>query len=432
MQRRLGALLLIAPVLLAVGCSDQLVTPSQEALFNHGGKNHDSSKGDDGSGYEIITLSGAAGRGLDITAPDAAGDVTIVGVYHSSAGFNQAAKWIVRKGGAIEGPIALGLVPDFEDAHQVAVGINKHGTIVGNVQNRSNRRGGFIYHEGEMRLLQRVVGDTYGYEATGINDAGIAAGWIDLAVRDAEGALVGRVTRGAVWLDPSDNEREALLLEPLEGHEHSWVTWSGSINNEGYVLGTSSSSDPEGRPRASVRWKVTDGAVSGPSEIVTDAEGFHPQGMNDSGHVAGFYEPWSREGALLRSGSSTVEGLPPLPDHEDSEARGISNMVEGVLQIVGGSGFFTSGANERPVVWTVDSEGVRDVVYLGRPKNHHSALAEAINDEGWIVGAAQSNRGQIATLWRPTGENGGGDDGGGDDGGGDKPCNPHPRTGVCR
>jgi hypothetical protein len=89
-----------------------------------------------------------------------------------------------------------------------------------------------------MQLLPRII-DTYQSQALAINDQGIAVGEIEFADEAA-----GRITRGAVWLNATD---EPIRLPPLEGYSGSSAS---VINNDGLVGGESG-----GR---AVAWRISD------------------------------------------------------------------------------------------------------------------------------------------------------------------------------
>jgi uncharacterized membrane protein len=403
MRTRIGRLLLWPMVLLSSACAEQLVTGPQDAA--HGGESAALATAgtQTAATYRIITLEGSAGRAYDINDHG-----VVAGVYQRPAGFNRAARWVVDADGNVTGPTELGELPvGTPEVGQVAHAVNAGGVIVGITERANGAVGAFIY-DGEMRLLPRFVGDTYEWRAAGVNDHGVVVGSIEIAVRDEERRITGRLQRGAVWLNSTD---EPLLLPPLEGHDRSGVGMLKPINNSGMVVGWSSLADGSGVVR--VRWQISGETVSGPFEI--GAPDFAPFRANDAGDIAGFqWRTSGREAALLRGG--TLFGLGVLAGHDDSEARDVNDAATagGPVQIVGWSGVFPT--NQHAVVWTVQGDGtVTSMVDLGLPKNFNAANAEAINTSGWIVGASRhTNRGgQIATLWMPQQEGGGGGGGGG-------------------
>jgi probable HAF family extracellular repeat protein len=402
MRIRIMALLLWPLLLLTGACADQIPTVPQDAAIRDHGAVSAIAGTATATVFQILTLEGRAGRAYDINDHG-----VVAGVYQPSAGTNRAARWIVDAAGNVTGPLDLGSLPElFAEVSQVAYAVNDAGVIVGTAERSNGRRGGFIY-DGEMRLLPWFVGDTYEWRAAGVNDHGVVVGSIEIAVRDEERRIIGRLQRGAMWLNSTD---EPLLLPPLEGHDRSGVGMLKPINNSGMVVGYSALADGSGV--VSVRWQVTGGTISGPFEI--DPSDFLPFRANGSGDIAGFQVRTSgREAALLRAG--TLFGLGTLSGHNDSEARDVNDAATagGPVRVVGWSGAFPT--SERPVVWTVQGDGtVTSLVDLGVPKNFNAANAEAINGDGWIVGASRhTNRGgQIATLWMPQQEGGGGGGGG--------------------
>jgi hypothetical protein len=393
--------------LLAGACTDQPLTAPPEASLA-------AASGDELS-YRIILLEGTAGRATDVN--DAG---VVAGVFKTADGSNVAGKWVVDDDGSVSGPIRLGTLPGpFADAWQNARSINAGGTIVGWAQTMNNMYGGYLFDGEGMRLLPQFDNDradTQHWAAEAINDHGLIAGWLSINEYDEDGSFLRRVQRGALWLPPYD--ANPIVLEPLE--EHTRATAS-LIDNHGTVVGQSFG--PDGVPSKEVRWQASaDGEVAGPFAV--EEEGYFRWGMNHFGDRAGFVG--NREGALLRPGAVVPLGF--LAGHGDSEARDVSDRhANSDVLVVGSSGFFT--ASERAVVWRVDANGnAGSPLNLGLPNNRYeSGNAEAINTRGWIVGANRLKRGgQTATLWMP--QSGGGEESPGD---GD-PCNPHPRTGVCR
>jgi uncharacterized membrane protein len=302
------------------------------------------------------------------------------------------------------------LPPPFHNAfsHQ-PVAVNSSGTVVGYF-NDNNRYGAFVYSDDiGMQPLPWFVGDTYGGWASDVNDHGIVVGWIQFAVRDADGTIIERRKRAAVWPNAVDKPK---LLPPLEGHDS---TSAGSINMNGLVLGTSwVGADP----KFGVAWVVgPDGLLlEGPYELTA---GFRAGALNNGGDMVGSLE-WCRP-AFVRG--SHVEVL-PSPDDSCTWVTDLTDVAaDGTVMIVGytGGGVDGSGA----VLWTLNSYGQAiGVMDLGLPKGTQSSQAHGVNAQGWIVGSASpKNKGALPALWMPT--SGGADDGGGD-------CNPHPRTGECR
>jgi hypothetical protein len=321
-----------------------------------------------------------------------------------------ALRWVVTSDG-VTGPEKLPfLPPPFENAfsHQPEA-VNNSGIIVGYFQN-NNRYGAFVYSdEIGMQPLPWFVGNTYEFWASDINHQGVVVGWIDFAVRDADGTIVERRKRAAVWPNTAD---EPKLLPPLEGHE---ATSAGSINRDGLVLG---SSWVGGDPSVGVAWVVGEEGVllEGPYELTA---GFRVGALNNGGDMVGSFE-WCRA-AFVRG--SHIEVLPMLdPGDTCTWASDLTDTsADGTVKIVG-----HTGGGTRAALWTLNSDGqavgARD---LGIPQGTQGAYARGVNSQGWIVGAARTkNKGDLPALWLPAG--GGGDD----DGGGE--CNPHPRTGKCR
>jgi hypothetical protein len=395
--------LLFAPFLLSA-CTDQLLTSAPEALL---------STGDAGTvDYAPIILEGGAGSATVI-----ADNGLIFGQVGDGISGYPAVRWAASEGG-VSGPEKLGVLPHpLDDAHQQRpTAMNSDGMVVGTAI--SNRHiAAWVYSDQfGMQLLPWFLGNTFHSEANGINDLGISVGYIVFAVRDSDGTIIDRLSRGAVWPNTRD---EPILLPPLDGHDWSFA---GTINNGGVVAGISRLTDDDGLviEQIGVTWLLGgEGEVTGPNPL---EPGFIPVRVNDASDIAGYQ--WRATGGaeplLMRGGS--VLALAPLNTKEDyGFARGIGEVgTDGVVRIVGDSG-------SRPALWTIDAfDVVRGPTDLGLPKGRfESAQVWSVNAQGWIVGSSMPRTGgNRPVLWIPQ-QSDGGDDGGGD-------CNPHPRTGKCR
>jgi hypothetical protein len=400
MRARTGPLLL-APLILLTGCGENTATAPQtspqDALFAEiaGGT----------ISYAAVVLDGGNGNAIAINDAGIA-----VGMARERGEERYPAlRWVVTSGG-VTGPEKLPfLAPPFDNAssHQPQA-VNNSGVIVGYLQDR-NRYAAFVYSdEIGMQPLPWFVGNTYEFWASDINDQGIVVGWIEFAVRDAEGTIIERRKRAAVWPNPEDKPK---VLPPLEGHD---ATSAVSINVDGLVLG---SSWVIGDPSVGVAWVVDEDGVllEGPHEL---AAGFRAHALNNGGDMVGSVE-WCRA-AFVRG--SHVEVLPSLaPDDTCTWASDLTDVAaDGTVKIVG-----HTGGGTRAALWTLNSDGQAiGAMDLGIPQKTQGAYARGVNSQGWIVGAARTkNSGDVPALWMP--HSGGGDDGGGD-------CNPHPRTGKCR
>jgi hypothetical protein len=404
--------LLIGPLLLlATACADQLVTPPQEALHHHrpghGG-------GDDGGGetakYQAILLADEYGQA------NAVNDAGIA-VGHIQG---VAVRWVVSSGGIV-GPEELGTLPErYADSDQYALAVNGSGVIVGYALSWSHgTEGAFVYTDAMgMQLLPGIAGATRRRRALDVNDQGVVAGWIEFEVRDGDGVIIDRPIRGAVWLNTED---EPVLLPPLQDHDASWAV---AINVDGLVTGHSHA---EGSAEVGVAWRINGEGqvVDGPSRLGT---GFRPgawmaaftwpdQGnsLNDAGDVVGrrHSSGGTWEAALMRAGAVLLLGA-LVPD-ENSFAAGITDAdADGVVRIVGQSGRSVA------TLWTVAADGgVSGPMDLGAPSRSTGASALGINNNHFIVGhSASRSMSRRPTLWLPQ-ESG-------------DPCNPHPKTGVCR
>jgi hypothetical protein len=392
--------LLFPSLLLLMGCGENIATAPQASP-------QDPLLADVSGGtpsYHAVVLDGGNGNAMAINDSGIA-----VGMARQRGEERYPAlRWVVTVDG-VAGPEKLPfLPPPFHNAfsHQPQA-VNNSGIIVGYFQN--NHYGAFVYSdEIGMQPLPRFVGDTYHFWASDINDQGIVVGWIDFAVRDADGTIIERRNRAAVWPNTVD---EPKLLPPLEGHD---ATSAGSINMNGLVLGTSwVGADP----KSVVAWVVGQdgGLLEGPYEL---APAFGARAVNNGGDIIGSL-PRCRA-AFLRG--SHIEVLPSLtPDDTCTSAWDLTDVApDGTVMVVGD---IDNGM--RAALWTLDSDGRAGVAMdLGIPKGTEGAYARGVNTQGWIVGAGRTKRsGDVPALWMPN--TGGGDDSGGD-------CDPHPKTGKCR
>jgi uncharacterized membrane protein len=393
--------LLLPSLILLTGCGENIATAPQSSP--QGPLLAETSGGT--VSYDAMVLDGGNGNAMAINDAGVA-----VGMARQRGEERYPAlRWVVTTDG-VTGPEKLPfLPPPFHNAfsHQ-PLAVNGSGSIVGYFQD-NNRYGGFVYgDEIGMQPLPWFVGNTYEFWASDINDKGMVVGWIDFAVRDADGNIIERRKRAAVWPNTEDKPG---LLPPLEGHA---ATSAGSINPDGLVLGSSWVS---GDPSVGVAWVVDQdgGLLEGPYEL---AVGFRAHALNSEGDMVGSFE-WCRA-AFVRG--SHVEVLPSLvPDDTCTRASALTEVAaDGTVKIVGDNG------GMRAALWTLNSDGQTvGAMDLGIPQSTQGAYARGVNTQGWIVGAARTkNKGDLPALWMPT-LGGDADDGGGD-------CNPHPRTGECR
>jgi hypothetical protein len=400
MRTRTTVLLLAPLFMLASACADQLVTEPQGASFA-------TTAGDATVGYDAIILPAFTSVPGTAGGSGAAADINdfgiIAGFARDAMGSDLALRWVATSTGA-SGPEALGALPPPFDGHsrQIPLAMNNAGLVVGYVQT-SGRFSGFVYDdENGMQLLPQAW--QFLEAPSGVNDQGMIVGTIDVAIRDADGVVVGRRARGAV----SPDLASTILLPPLAGHSESRAS---AINTDGLITGGSRAGSG---PWVGVTWRI-DGAgmvLEGPDEIM---DGFFPGALNSTGDMLATAIPWSETGvrAVLRNGSMLA--LDPLQPGHSVYANGISDEVGGTVRVVGSSG-------SRAVLWTVNANNeVSGPVDLGVPSNNTTwASARGVNRYGWIVGSTHTKAHNMRpTLWLPRSSGNDGDDGG--------ECKPHPR-----
>jgi hypothetical protein len=420
MVRSISTLLVATLVVIATGCADESITAPPAAPL--------SASVDAMAGSGLIVLRGLSpgsdrGRANAIrTLPG--GEAIVVGavVVNENAYANEkAVYWMLTADGTASDPVPLGPLPgSFNDSHpyQVARDVNSAGVIVGESMFRDHttlypsRTVGFVF-DGTMKLLPWFIGDTNAWYAWSVNEDGMVAGWIRYVTeRDDNGTAVANATRGALWLPPYEDA--PILLEPLAGHI---AANARTINGDGTIAGWSWS----GQDTVGVYWRTdAAGSVTGPFAL---AHGFRSTAINAAGHVAGRA---STAAAVLDAGTNSLTTLGGLYKNGYSHAFGINNGDGGAFQVVGWSGRKLDTDGWVPTIW--DLAGNSQPVQLMLPDDYTGGFASDIDERGWVVGVGYQRVTRTDSRWRAVvwlpavGE--------GDDD--DKPCNPHPRTGVCR
>jgi hypothetical protein len=424
MAKRVPALLVATLVLITTGCADESVTAppapsaSADAMAGSGpivlrGLWYD----DQGRANAIHSWPG--GEAIVVGAASAVDDDPEAPPYRNE----KAVYWTLTADGSASDPVPLGPLPgSFDDSHpyQLARDVNSAGVIVGESLRRidntlySNVTVGFVF-DGAMKMLPWLVGDSYAWFAWAVNEDGMVAGWIRYATeRDEDANVTAIATHGALWLPPYEDA--PILLEPLAGHVSAHAR---TINDDGIIAGWSWS----GQDTVGVYW-LSDaaGSVAGPFAL---ADGFRSTAINAAGHVAGHANGVA---AVWNAGTHSLTPLGGLYKNGYSQAFGINNGEGGAFRVVGWSGRKLDADGRIPTLW--DMASGTQPVQLMLPDDYSGGFASDIDDRGWAVGVGYQQVSRTRTVWRavvwlPETGNGGEDEQ-------SPPCNPHPRTGVCR
>jgi uncharacterized membrane protein len=380
--------LLLAPLILLAACGEETVTSPETAPQDPAFAK--TTAGGTAS-YDAVVLDGGNGNAWAINDAGIA-----VGMAREGSGLDPypALRWIVTSEG-VTGPEALPML-DGVSSHQ-PVAVNSAGEIAGYFQ-KHQRWGAFIYSSDQMQALPDLENADESF-AWDINDLGLVVGEVTFGVLNADGSET-RLKEAVVWVNAQD---KPTVLPLPEGYTSASAR---SINGEGLIVGGAGGPDV---PSIGLTWEIdhTGQITSGPHIL---AAGFIPAAVNAEGDIIGKYGECGS--ALMRGDQlimlSTDETCHKAADLTDAGADGTVKIV---------SGLWFEGA----VLWTVDTAGqVTGPVDLGYPKTTRGAFTRGINNQGWIVGAGRTNRGDVPALWMPKSAKGDGD------------CNPHPRTGECR
>jgi probable HAF family extracellular repeat protein len=297
-----------------------------------------------------------------------------------------------------------------------------------------------------------------------LNDAGVAAGWSDVAggraVRWQHGAAAtdflgadsgtrGINNAGAIvgWVRHPDGIQRGFVhvdgiridLEHLYDRGHA-----SAINDAGTVVGVGPTEagtramvwrrGPDGsygQPEALAFGSPTEGPhINARGDIVFSANiwglhrpliwpdgsnggygepiwlgrpvdvGYYAKSMNDQGVVVGF-----RQSPWTDERPVAVVWLPGDYDNPIDLGIGEAWSINEKNQIVGTTGGnlpVFGGAARRPALWTIEADGsITGPRDIGSPTGYQSGAARAINDEGVIIGSSWGPGEVAATLWRP-------------------------------
>jgi uncharacterized membrane protein len=166
-----------------------------------------------------------------------------------------------------------------------------------------------------------------------------------------------------------DTVNQAILV-PMPSPD----SWIASISDSGYAVLTSGTYSST---TSAYIWAAAGGLSLLPG--LTGAVLTEPWDVNDSGTAVGTSDShavkWDSEACVIDLG------------------LGFAHALNNAGQIVGALG-------SDPVLWDIDDS----VINLGLPEGASSAWANAINDNGVIVGGATVGSQTVAVLWQPVPE----------------------------
>jgi probable HAF family extracellular repeat protein len=259
--------------------------------------------------------------------------------------------------------------------YSITYAINNRGDVTGHgtYGDGWHTTGGVVWkRNGNIVPLSET--DTGDFYATGLNDAGVVAGYR---------YIVGQPTQAFIWTDGAITRLRSLL--DAEGAAEAY-----DINSSGQVVGSSQWQSGNWHYHA-VLWQ--DGRPVDLGTLAGD-ELSAARGINDDGIVAGFSRV-SADGPThaVTWGPTGIVPLPGLPGRGETLALGINR--EGVV-----IGYATPKAefSPRPVAWV---DGVpRD---LGTLPGRDQGRTADINAKGRVVGESTNYGTSTATYWHRVG-----------------------------
>ena len=312
----------------------------------------------------------------------------------------KAVKWTIASNGDISEPVYLGELPEpWHELDQHVHGINNKGDIVVGWAGRSGHVPGWVWTNGEMKLLPEPDDATKVWPLY-VSGEGLIVGSIDTYVGEYERS-------GAVWFPPYDTA--PILLPVVEDYN---ITSARAIDSHGKVLGWARAS---GIPDILVHWQIdSEGNIlSGPDKI-DGIEDILFIGANQSLDIVGSIKPVERP-YLFKSDSGQKIELGLLEGDHSGYAVAINQRKQdGSVQIVGRAS--RESTNDRfAVLWSVDaSNSVTGPVDLGLPDRMQistrpprflefiSAIANSISNKNWVAGTSTREDGkEFATIWLP-------------------------------
>jgi uncharacterized membrane protein len=263
---------------------------------------------------------------------------------------------------------AMGYAKERGGAASSGNGINARGQVAGSWQDPQNRTRAFYWSGSKMITLKNIPG-SQSSAALAINNRRVIVGY----ARDEDG-----LDHAVLW----DRQRRPKELGFTSGYVSAYGL---AINDEGLVAGGLA---PRGSTVRPAFWKKrADGR--GAWKIVKNEPG-HLLGVNNSRHMVGDTQS---SGFLWIDGERTE--LPTVDDYDHAHPNAINDRD----QIVG---YLSQGPGANPPIAPfVYEDG--ETRKLPLPEGMVQGTAFAINNSGFIVGAAARRLAYHALLWSKVG-----------------------------
>jgi hypothetical protein len=200
------------------------------------------------------------------------------------------------------------------------------------------------------------------------------------------------------------NEADAVSYEVIAlGGGNGWA-WA--MNDAGVAVGMAG----EGGTDPALRWVVTSDGFTGPEDLgslpppFADASGYHPNAVNASGLVVGFFNHQNRDGAFVFGDAS---GMQVLPRFVGSTIRYYAHDVSDVGIIVGLIEYSVRDEDgtliDRPTRAAVWANWDDEPILLPPLAGHNWGSAYAINTAGLVAGSSRLDDGpgrSVGVAWR--------------------------------
>lgn len=252
---------------------------------------------------------------------------------------------------------------------------------------------GFFYNGSTMSFVPNLSGGVTN-AALGLNNAGVIAGYSNKTSEPSSAVYAYTY-----------NTNTSTLTELPTFEPGALLTQAFAINNAGRVVGRGFTTTGTGPTIQAFYWNPGDSSLTAipllPSQSGSDPElSSLANAINDANYVVGISDVFFsnstfelRQRAFLYLNGGTPIDLGVLGSGQVSEARGINNS-----NIVVGYSTIDSNFDTRAFIYryTGGSDAMVDLNGLIDPSlNWVLQSAEAINDQGWIVGYGINGNGDL-------------------------------------
>jgi hypothetical protein len=165
----------------------------------------------------------------------------------------------------------------------------------------------------------------------------------------------------------------------------------------GTVQAVSDAGQAAGNVQGGIIWNTDGTRVGIPNPDPSVFEYTSVRDINNSGDVALYMHDNDRNHhrAYLRTADGVLIQLPPIGGHVSSTARGVSEIVNGLVYVAGTTD--DRQGNYRAVRWTIDVASHVITATTVRPDRSYST---GMSDDGTITGDLAMNGGTIPFVWR--------------------------------